>query len=587
MESIYYISIKSVNLAHYLSSGIIAPSIYIDNRNPDIQDRFKNNILLSTFKYTSETNCAVEIVLNSVEEAPRKISQNFFLFDMPIPISRIKAIYFSDEEQKINTEFNITSGAAFIPKGLLKDLKEDGISIIELENVDSKSTGVDWSHFLKKYDQLMGGFAAMKIAKEAFQNYPTHYFKSLGYINELFNEILIKQKVEVENNFEFAFKDNGKSKAFHDTIYNEITSNVVQNYASSEKVKLETRNGLIQIDKIPYNTYTYLVAILESYGPGKRKQVDSFVSDLISGKFIENKKEGLALIFGLNKGYKSFRNKYKTENFETTIKFKLDSQLDYYIIESIYQNVFNNSSNSVSRFEYIDSWCVKIESEQINTSDFVTYKVLDKIIIQKKKQDIFKELFLSSLGKRNKIYDIIYQKINEWFPNFIKLDEEQLKEYFKVYIDSSIEEFANYIYNETKAEFKEKDAIIENLNRTIKEKDEIINSLNRQVKESKDNQKQVFSTEVNLEAQSKFEDVSEVRKQNESFESTRDDISKNEIEIPILFPDMPEITKQARESELKKFKLDELKRIAKKRNINKYNSFSKPQLIIEILKTEF
>ena len=141
MSNSFYIPINSMNLAHYLGSGIIVPSLYIENKNVDIQDGFRNYLLLSSCKFTTETNCAVEIVLNSEEEVPQKISEKFYLFDMPLPLSRIKSIYFKNEEQKINTNFNITSGTAFIPEGLLKISKEESIDTKELENVEYKSIG--------------------------------------------------------------------------------------------------------------------------------------------------------------------------------------------------------------------------------------------------------------------------------------------------------------------------------------------------------------------------------------------------------------------------------------------------------------
>ncbi len=245
-----------MNLAHYLGSGIIAPSNYIENKNPDIQDRFKNHLLLSSFKFTSDTNCAIEIVFNKNEEVPKKISEHFYLFDMPLPISRIKNIYFTNDEQKVSTKFNITSGSAFIPEGLLNVTKEEAIETKELENIDYKSSDINWSEYLKKYDQVLGGFSTMKISKENFQNYPTHYFSSLGNINSLFSQSLSRQNITIENRFQFAFTDEGKFKDFHNTIYSNIDFNELQRYAENEKVKLETKNGLIQIDKISDNTQT-------------------------------------------------------------------------------------------------------------------------------------------------------------------------------------------------------------------------------------------------------------------------------------------------------------------------------------------
>ena len=161
-----------------------------------------------------------------------------------------------------------------------------------MENVEYKSSEKNWTDFLKRYDQILGGFSTMKISKEQFQNYPTHYFSTLGNINDLFSNILKQQDLNIENSFQFAFTNEGKFKDFHNTIYSDIDYNEVQRYAERDKVNLEVRNGIVQIDKIPENKQTYLVAILDSYGKGKRKQVDSFISDLILESLLTIKKKG-------------------------------------------------------------------------------------------------------------------------------------------------------------------------------------------------------------------------------------------------------------------------------------------------------
>ena len=161
MSNSFYIPIHSMNLAHYLGSGIIVPSIYIENKNADIQDRFKNYLLLSSSKFTKDNNCAIEIVLNANEEEAKKISENFYLFDMPLPISRIKSIYFNNDEQKIRTSQNILFGDAFIPERLLKVSQEESIETKELDNIEFQSSEKNWNEYLKKYDQVLGGFSTI------------------------------------------------------------------------------------------------------------------------------------------------------------------------------------------------------------------------------------------------------------------------------------------------------------------------------------------------------------------------------------------------------------------------------------------
>ena len=554
-----------MNLAHYLASGIITPSIYIENKNADIQDRFKNYLLLSSSKFTKDTNCAIEIVLNNDEEAPKKISEHFYLFDMPLPISRIKNVYFINEEQKVNTNFNITSGSAFIPHGLLKVSQEESIETKELDNIDFYLSEKNWCQYLKKYDQVLGGFSTMKISKESFQNYPTHYFSALGNINTMFSSILAQQNINIENSFQFAFIDEGKFKNFHNTIYSEIDYNEVERYADNDNIKLEVKNGLVQIDKVSENTQTYLVAILESYGKGKRKQVDSFISDLIAGKFVERKKEGLSLIFGLNKGYKAFRNKYKTSNFEVDIKFHLDSKLDYYIIESIYQNVFNSLKN-ISSFKYIDNLFSEAKTEEINFSNYVTYKMFDKTIIWKPIEFTPVEKVL------RKISDII----SNWFPFSIKKNEIELLfksqiEHFKIEVETEI--FYRY-----KTELEQNKSRIVQLNYIILEKDKMINELEYQIKENIE-----LKTE-NEEKSSQQEEALEIK--NLQSQNNRINLVSDTTTDSLLFDDACLYDVRRRELELKKKSVKDLKLIAGIHQIQKINSLKKDSLISEIIKHE-
>lgn len=540
-----------MNLAHYLGSGIIVPSNYIGNKNADIQDRFKNHLLLSSSKFTEETNCAIEIILNIDEEVPKKISENFYLFDMPLPISRIKNVYFTNEEQKVSTNFNISSGSAFIPEGLLLVAKEENVDTRELDSIDYQSSGKSWSEYLKKYDQFLGGFSTMKIGKEQIQNYPTHYFSALGNVNNLFTNILKQQSIGIEDSFQFAFTDEGKFKNFHNTIYSEIDYIEVERYATNDNVKLEVKNGLIQIEKIPENKLTYYVAILESYGKDKRKQVDSFISDLISGKFVKNRKEGLSLIFGLNKGYKAFRNKYKTPNFEVDIKFHLDSKLDYYIIESIYQNIFN-SLKSISSFKYIDELFLETKKEELKNSKYSTYQMIDKTIILEEKIVTPLENILG------KISDVI----SKWFPFGVKKNEIETLfkadiELFKNLIESDLE-------NKYKSKIEENKIFLDQLNIIIVEKEKKINQLENQLKEM---------------VQSKIE------KPVNTYKPPSSDIQTDFIKkYPVSIFNMDE---DLSKENLEKLSMASLKMKARELKIPKYSTYKKnTELITEILKQE-
>jgi len=484
MSHKFYIPIASKNLPHYLVSGIIVPAKYIDNRNPDIQDYNKDSILLSSFKFTEQSNCAIEIVLNQKEESIEKISENFYLFNMPLPISRIKSIYFQKNEQKVQTLFNIQSGIAFLPENLVKISDEIEISSLELDGIKSIQTKIDYQVLIEKFDKLMGGISVMNTAREVYQNYSTHFVATLGNINAHFNVLLKNQGIQISNQFEFAFNEDGKFRDLYQTIFSETNLEIVQTFARKEGLNIETKNGVIQLDKIPEGKQTYYVAILENFGAGKRKQLDSFISELISGNLDEKRKEGIALIFGLNKGYKAFRNKYKTANFEVDVKFHLDSQLDYYVIESIFQYVFNKKNN-VSSFSYIDNWCNKASQAKLNFSDYKTYKILDTRMIYKKKLDFFEDYYQSFSQARNKVFSAIAEKIKSILPGFMSLDIEKATAYFDLQLSKPLKDFATDIISSMQETIDSQENSINNLESSLQEKNKETEVLKNEISELK------------------------------------------------------------------------------------------------------
>jgi hypothetical protein len=484
MSNKLYIPIASNNLSHYFVGGIIIPARYINDRNPDIQDINKNSILLSRYKFTTESNCSIEIILNEKEESIEKISDNFFLLNSPLPISRIRKIYFRKDEQKVQTLFNIQSGSAFLPENLVQLSDETEISSSEIDGYKSQVNGVDFQAQIKRFDKLMGGLSVMNIARESYQNYSTHFVVTLGNINAHFNSLLINQGIHLNNQFDFAFNEGGKFRDLHETIFSETSLEIVQIFAKKEGINIETKNGVIQLDKIPEGKQTYYVAILENFGVGKRKQLDSFISELISGNLDEKRKEAIALIFGLNKGYKAFRNKYKTANFEVDIKFHLDSQFDYYIIESIFQYVFNKKTDSAS-FCYIDNWYNKASLARSNSGNYKTYKILDKEIIYKKKQDFFEDYFQSFSQARINVFTAITEKIKYILPGFLSLDHEKAIAYFDSQLNKPIKDLAIEIISSFQDTIDSKDERTNNLETFLEEKNEEIEILKNDIFELK------------------------------------------------------------------------------------------------------
>ena len=119
--STYYFPINSSSLAHYFGGACIKAAKYFNNKPQDIQDRYSEFLLLTEKKGTNATDCCLELVLTKDEINDLIDAKNgWYLLDTkPLPITRIKKIYFSNSEQMDNTITNIRMSTAFVPNFLL------------------------------------------------------------------------------------------------------------------------------------------------------------------------------------------------------------------------------------------------------------------------------------------------------------------------------------------------------------------------------------------------------------------------------------------------------------------------------------
>ena len=546
MDHTYYLPIESVNVAHYFSTGIIAPSKYYTNRNQDIQNKFNNYILLSKNIYTRGTDCSLKIVYNDKENsALRKISDIFFMCNKPIPISRVKRIIFENEEKCKNVLFNVNSGDAFIPETLVKIINPEKNTIPVPEKIDLPSQEINFTEKLDKFNRIMGGFALMRLGGEEYMNYSANYFKLLSYINKSIEESLNKTQLEFNDKY---FKILAEDKTI---VYQDITIDTVRLQAEKDNIVLNRKMGRIQIDNIKNDSQTYLLAILASYGEKASKTLDDFIDNLSTNKF-NTKKEGIVLNFGINKGYAAFRNFYSIGDKKIIVKFKLDSKLDYYTIESIYQFVFNDKKENYN-FPYLDQW-IPTYQDTNNYGKFETYKILDKTIIYKKKHPVGSTEYLQELFQNYTPKDIYYkitQLIISWFPPLFKkllpIEDAtaEFGQYFNKELESNLKQFTNKIVTKVKADLdndfdierKElKDKINDFKNELSKNKDEFSNLEKNYdelviqhdylIKESLENEKEISNkTKLDVNPSTETKTVTNKTEPNKSPEPNKKDTS--------------------------------------------------------------
>ncbi len=461
MENSFYIPINSGSLAHYFSKAIILPAKYFTNKPDDIQNRFADSLLLSESKWVKNSDCSIEVVLTDTEiKDLSKVSEHLFLYNTPIPISRVKSVCFLDAKQKETTIWNINNGAAFIPESIVSVEKSRDVEVLsdsEISAGNEFKTTSELSDKIKRFDIILGGFAFMRLGGKSFMNYSENYFSTLSYFNKLIEEQTLN--AAKEKGFKFSNKYIGlfskhesEWSKWQQYIYQNLDSQEIEALADKEGVKVEKKLGLLKIDSINPSSHLYELAILATYGDRKNKSADNLVTDLTNGNIFQEKAEDVSILFGLNNGYSKLRNKYKGPVKDSNVKFTLESKLDYYIIESIYQFVFNSSKASYS-FDYIDKWCPSGKLKD-NVKGYETYKILDTVIIAKKKQTPL-ELFLENYSVE--IYSTIVRSINQWLPPFAKSDEKEAIQFFEKQLRNaltvSVEAIQKRIENECEANY--------------------------------------------------------------------------------------------------------------------------------------
>lgn len=576
MEKTFYIPINSGSLAHYFSKAIILPAKYFTNKPEDIQNRFADSLLLSESKWVGNCDCSIEIVLTDAEAKElAKVSNRFYLYNTPIPISRVKSVVFLDTKQKETTIWNINSGAAFVPDGIVSVEKNRDIDILsdtEIEAGNDFKSTAEVSDKIKRFDIILGGFAFMRLGGKSFMNYSENYFSTLSYFNKLVEEQTLDAAKEKGFKFSNKYiglfsKQESEWSKWQQYIYQNLDAQEIEALAEKEGIRVEKKLGLLKIDSINPSSHLYELAILATYGDRKNKSADNLVTDLSNGTIAPEKIEDVSILFGLHNGYSKLRNKYKGAVKDNNVKFTLESKLDYYIIESIYQFVFNGSKSNYT-FNYIDSWCPSSKYKP-NVKEYETFKILDTVIIAKKKQTPL-ELFLENYSAE--IYSTIVRSINQWLPPFAKSDEKEAMQFFEKQLRNSltvaVESLQKRIESECEANYDlQRQEAVESYQKEIEKLWAEISSLKEENAQLKTSIKSQPIKELPVE---QFEKA--VNPINEVVQDNNDPVSV--VQEPVS-----EISEN-----YDSMSLSELKKIAKEKKIKGYTKIEVKDELIKLIK---
>lgn len=428
----YYYPISSTSLATIFGQACVLPVFLYKNRLPDIQNRFEDFILLTEHFGCSESDCCLEVVLTPGEENSLiNVHGGFFLYESALPISRIKKIFFKKAEQARRTISNITLATAFIPNYLVAE-GDNTFANADLNVISAPTDLVSLIDKVKmsyeKYNRILGAMALMRTAHEEGCNYSTHYMDLLSK----FNTVVESQKKEIsdiDTKFHKVFE---KHPSFLDNI---VDFETLEREAKDKKQSINKNKTTKVIDPSNLDNGVYLCYVLQAYGVGEESHRHK-IDELILNNFTSLKngyQESCALYYGYNRGYAVFNNLYKKDGKSEVVKYQLNSLLDYYTIESIFEYCFNNKISA--EIKLFDSWVKPFASQKAKRGE---YMILDTVVRDKKKATLFSEEWwkscLSSFVSKDKVFfleydfsSLIIEKLLKPFAALIK--EEISNEY--------------------------------------------------------------------------------------------------------------------------------------------------------------
>lgn len=434
MYKTYYYPISSTSLASIFASACIFPAALYQNRNKDIQSRLSEVVLLTSNFGCQESDCCLEVILtqDEIKDYLLDLNNGFFIYEKPIPVSRIKKIYFENRNQVSRTITAIRMSTAFIPDSIVdrndNKFSDTSTSIAELPNDFVTSIDV----LVKKqmeFDRVLGSLALMKVAHTAECNVSPRYIDALSFFNTEIKEA--KSKVgKIDESYYKVFENP------NNILKNVVSEQTIETQAEKENQHVVKNKITKIIDTDNLDGWAYIYAILYTYGvenESKKKRVDQLILDNFQG-IKKGKEEKVAFSYGYNRGYSILGNVYQNDRISVAVKYKLESLLDYYTIESVFNYVIFNRVSGF--YEYFD-WVKPIHNRKAKKGEYI---IVDTLIHDKKKIVLFSEDWW-----------------NEYLPIFLKKDDITFwgLDLTSTLVDKLISPWTEFLRNELQEQFEE------------------------------------------------------------------------------------------------------------------------------------
>ena len=490
-----FLQIDKSKLEDYVSKGLICPDKFLGKEIvKDTQSNNNNFLIISNgyFDKLDNNQLLLDIILTDEEKQNLQTINNIFYLDKPLPITRIKTIYChsqkKDSKEIIASLLSYQSG--YISEKLFKTFlkgknKLKQYSLSKIENIKYK----EYKDELLKYDKVMGMFSFIKNTnlyyvnnRGLYSNYSDKYFE---FYNFKTNQINIKKWIG-EN---FYTKEIGKK--FINRLHSEeyIDENFIKEIieiiddSTLKNIFIELVSDPLAkkriLKSLELEDIYYFICLLYIYGKKGSNAKDILKDNILEEIPFEKAEHALALL-GLYYGYSSLRayeeieiedkiykNIQKDPKFN--IKFKLDSNFDYNIVESLYQYAFNHQEEKkINNFSYLDEINIKHKIVQlpINNEFQRWYKVkkdeIQDILNIRITRENFSTIAIEKINKyplkveaKYKIFSFVYEKYNDLIEYQIDSTKKSIKLYFEK------DKFIKKIQDETDEKIQNK--LLENI----------------------------------------------------------------------------------------------------------------------------
>lgn len=466
----FYLHLKSSNLSNYFTFGYFYPlaleesEIYKnENRAKDILSTFEEYIVLSKTPINTFENSdvLVELVLNGVQLNEFE-SRGLFYFSEPIPVSRVKSVYFKSATAKETFLSSVkTFPDSFIPSSICEILDDENEKPVEIDldkvELPKNENLTGWKGKLELFDKVLGLFAFIKNVsifyaerENKFENYSSGFFSTLNLINPINTLAIYRENVYLRplllyHNLEINTAQRAIFKSVIERVYAnksfdlrtaiEILESAVSNeiYKDGEITDIKEQidlfkqlnnltisyKELLQKEVIRKNQNLPVLALLFlSKFPNKSRQHTD--KQAVRNAFIQNEftpplniAEYVLGVLGLYYGYKNMIKedtnlKFSDNTFEQlaaksqSIKFKLESYFERFIVESAFQfavqqKVLNDTFDFLNwNGEINDSKSSAIapnfQYEYLDKSTYVMGQKILSIVRQDKTEKVFERI---------------------------------------------------------------------------------------------------------------------------------------------------------------------------------------------------